>query len=63
MKRKNQNTNKENENLFPPLYVNYPPLETEQNIKVKNKGGNKYMNLLTKQNDDNDIHYRDALIN
>ena len=63
MKRKNQNTNKENENLFPPLYGNYPPLETEQNIKEKNKSGNKYMNLLTKQNDDNNIHYRDALIN
>jgi hypothetical protein len=63
MKRKNQNINKENENLFPPLYANYPPLETEQNIKDKNKSGNKYMNLLTKQNDDNNLHYRDALIN
>ena len=63
MKRKNQNTNKENENLFPPLYANYPPLETEQNIKDKNKSGKKYINLLTKQNDENNIHYRDALIN
>ena len=64
MKRKNQNNNNNNkEDIFPPLYVNYPPLETEQNIFEK-KNGNKYLNLLTKQNEDkNAIHYRDTLIN
>ena len=56
MKRKNQNMYKEE--IFPPLFANSPPLETEHN---KNEG--KYLNLLTKQNDDNIIHYRDALIN
>ena len=61
MKRKNQN-NKENENLFPPLY-NSPPVETEQNIMDKSKNGNKYINLLTKPNNDNTLHYRDTLIN
>ena len=63
MKRKNQNNNNK-EDIFPPLYGNYPPLETEQNI-FDRKNGNKYLNLLTKQNEDkkNTIHYRDTLIN
>ena len=62
MKRKNQNNNNKEE-IFPPLYGNYPPLETEQNI-FERKNGNKYLNLLTKQNEDkNTLHYRDTLIN
>ena len=64
MKRKNQN-NSNKEEIFPPLYGNAHPLETEQNEIYKNKKENKYINLLTKQNeeDNNTIHYRDALIN
>ena len=63
MKRKNQNNNNNKEEVFPPLYGNYPPVETEQNI-FDRKNGNKYLNLLTKQNEDkNTIHYRDTLIN
>jgi len=60
MKRKNQNYK---DDIFPPLYANSPPVETEQNIKDKNRYDNKYINLLTKQNDDNVVHYRDTLIN
>jgi hypothetical protein len=60
MKRKNQNVYKEE--IFPPLFANSPPLETEHNANDKNKN-DKYINLLTKQNDDNVVHYRDALIN
>ena len=65
MKRKNQNNNNiSKEEIFPPLYVNYPPLETEQNI-LDRKNGNKYLNLFTNQNEDkkNTIHFRDTLIN
>ena len=59
MKRKNQNYNEKE--IFPPLYVNSKPVETEQNAIDKNE--NKYINLLTKQNEDNIGHYRDTLIN
>ena len=59
MKRKNQNHNN-NEEKFPPLFGKPPQLETEQN--VVNKEG-KYLNLLTTQNEDNTIHYRDNLLN
>ena len=59
MKRKNQNYNEKE--IFPPLYGNFKPVETEQNAIDKNE--NKYINLLTKQNEDNMIHYRDTLIN
>ena len=59
MKRKNQNYNEKE--IFPPLYGNVKPVETEQNAIDKND--NKYINLLTKQNEDNIIHYRDTLIN
>ena len=62
MKRKNQN-NIYKEEIFPPLFANSPPVETEHNANDKNKNEGKYLNLLTKQNDDNVIHYRDALIN
>ena len=60
MKRKNQNYK---DDIFPPLYANSPPVETEQNIKDKNRNDKKYINLLTKQNDDNIVYYRDTLIN
>ena len=63
MKRKNQNIGNKAD-IFPPLYGNSPPLETEQNDIYKNKKEDKYINLLTKQNaENNTIHYRDALIN
>ena len=58
MKRRNQNHN--NEENFPPLFSKPQQLETEQN--VVNKEG-KYLNLLTTQNDDNTIHYRDNILN
>lgn len=61
MKRKNQNSNKDEK--FPPLMANAQPLETEQNVINKNKNENRYKNLLTTQNDDNTIHYRDNLLN
>ena len=60
MKRRNQNHNNNNEEKFPPLFGKPQQLETEQN--VVNKEG-KYLNLLTTQNEDNTIHYRDNLLN
>ena len=62
MKRKNQNGNKED--IFPPLYGNCQPLGTEQNVFDRyNNNGNKYVNLLTKPNEEKTNHYRDTLIN
>ncbi len=62
MKRKNQNENKED--IFPPLYGNCQPLGTEQNIIERyNNNGNKYINILTKPNEEKVNNYRDTLIN
>ena len=62
MKRKNQNNNNNEKEIFPPLYGNFKPIETEQN--AVDKDDNKYINLLTKQNEDNNnINYRESLIN
>ena len=62
MKRKNQNNNNNEKEIFPPLYGNFKPIETEQN--AVDKDDNKYINLLTKQNEDNNnINFRESLIN
>ena len=47
MKRKNQNYK---DDIFPPLYANSPPVETEQNIKDKNRNDKKEENNENKIN-------------